>query len=345
MDEHYECKFVFGDEDLKVRRFELSELKDASYTHVRHLGHFISEPGIIPYIFRNFDDYILTAGTNDLSQWAFLILSKFFRKKKVYIWCHGIYGYENKLRRLVRKAYFGLADGLFLYGGYARKNMIQLGYKPEKLHLIHNSLDYDQQLMIRKKIEASSIYADHFGNSNPILIFIGRLTKVKKLGMLLDAVAELRKEKKFYNVVFVGDGEEKESLVEQTGQLSIQNNVWFYGACYDEEENARLIYNADLCVAPGNVGLTSIHSMMFGTPVLTHNDFVWQMPEFEVIDEWNTGCFFERDNTNDLAKRITEWFNINGNDREKVRKACYEVIDTEWNPYFQMDVFKKVLGE
>ena len=143
--------------------------------------------------------------------------------------------------------------------------------------------------------------------------------------------------------LFVGDGVEKESLIAQANQLGLQEQVWFYGECYDEEENARLIHNADLCVAPGNVGLTSIHSLMFGTPVLTHNDFKWQMPEFEVIKEWKTGCFFERDNVSDLATKITQWFNINGNDRETVRKACYEVIDTEWNPHYQMEVIKKIM--
>lgn len=41
----------------------------------------------------------------------------------------------------------------------------------------------------------------------------------------------------------------------------VDKNVWFYGSCYDEQTNAELIYNADMCVAPGNVGLTAIHAM------------------------------------------------------------------------------------
>ena len=60
------------------------------------------------------------------------------------------------------------------------------------------------------------------------------------------------------------------------------------GECYSEETNAKLIYNADLCVAPGNIGLTAIHVMMFGCPAITHNDFKWQMPEFEAIKSMET---------------------------------------------------------
>lgn len=71
----------------------------------------------------------------------------------------------------------------------------------------------------------------------------------------------------------------------------VDKNVWFYGSCYDEQTNAELIYNADMCVAPGNVGLTAIHAMTFGCPVITHSDFKWQMPEFEAIHPGKTGDF------------------------------------------------------
>lgn len=83
----------------------------------------------------------------------------------------------------------------------------------------------------------------------------------------------------------------KQQLQQQVKSYNLANNIWFYGACYDEIKNAALIYNADLCVSPGNVGLTAMHSMVFGTPVITHNDFKWQMPEFEAIEPGKTGDF------------------------------------------------------
>ena len=126
-------------------------------------------------------------------------------------------------------------------------------------------------------------------------------------------------------------------------EFYLEQQVWFYGPCYDEVELSSLIYNADLCVAPGNIGLTAMHSMVFGTPCITHNDFKWQMPEFEAIKLYKTGCFFNRDDVEDLAERIDEWFRVNGKDRNMVRKSCMEEIDDEWNPYFQIEVLKKNL--
>ena len=119
--------------------------------------------------------------------------------------------------------------------------------------------------------------------------------------------------------------------------------MWFYGSSYDETTNAQLIYNADLCVAPGNVGLTAMHSMVFGCPVISHNDFPHQMPEFEAIKKGITGDFFNYGDTVSLSKTISEWFKKHKNDRDKVRKDCYNVIDKEWNPYFQMEIFKKTI--
>ena len=161
--------------------------------------------------------------------------------------------------------------------------------------------------------------------------------------MLIDAVSYLHQQGKDYNLVFVGDGERKASLMEKVKEKGMENSVWFYGACYDETVNASLIYNADLCVSPGNVGLTAMHSLVFGTPVITHNDFEWQMPEFEAITENVTGAFFEKDSVPSLTKTIEDWFANHGNEREVVRKACTDEIDNYWTPDFQMDVIRKNL--
>jgi glycosyltransferase involved in cell wall biosynthesis len=77
----------------------------------------------------------------------------------------------------------------------------------------------------------------------------------------------------FCNAVLIGDGEDRLRLEGIVKERGVNKQVWFYGACYDEKQNAELIYNADMCVVPGDVGLTAIHSMMFGTPVISHNYF------------------------------------------------------------------------
>ena len=104
-----------------------------------------------------------------------------------------------------------------------------------------------------------------------------------------------------------------------------------------------MIYNADLCVSPGNIGLTAMHALVFGTPATTHDDFPHQMPEFEAIREGVTGTFFKYNDVESLANSISRWFAENGNKREEVRRACMKEIDENWTPQFQLSVLKKYL--
>ena len=146
-----------------------------------------------------------------------------------------------------------------------------------------------------------------------------------------------------YNLVLVGDGEMKNELQIQVKKLAMDKQVWFYGACYDEQKNAELIYNADLCVSPGNVGLTAMHVMMYGCPVMTHDNFPYQMPEFEAITPGVNGDFFGYDDVKSIADCIEKWFVKMKDKREDVRKACYHEIDSNWTPKFQIEVIKKNL--
>lgn len=203
-------------------------------------------------------------------------------------------------------------------------------------------MDYDKQLALRKSLLSSGIYQKHFGNNHPNLIFIGRLTTVKRIDLLLEALSMLKNKGEMFNLTLVGDGVEKANLSEKVKMLNLENNVWFYGACYDEKVNAELIYNADLCVSPGNVGLTAIHAMTFGCPVITHDNFPYQMPEFEAIKQGETGDFFQYNDAESIADCIEKWFAF-ANDRVAVRKACYHEIDSVWTPEYQIQVIKKHL--
>ncbi len=216
------------------------------------------------------------------------------------------------------------------------------GFKADKLHAIHNSLDYDKQIAIRKNINPSEIYQDHFKNANPNLIFIGRLTSVKRIDMILDALRMLKERNIEYNLTYIGTGEDLERLQKIVTDYKLDNNVWFYGASYQESELSELIYNADVCISPGNVGLTAIHCLTYGCPVITHNNFPMQMPEFEVVKSGVTGDFFECNNIDSLADTINNWFSISHN-REYIRLAAYKIIDESWNPHYQIVVLKKAL--
>lgn len=343
LDDVFDCKFIFGDDINNVKAFDTSKLKNVTTCHVISLGKIQLQFQILPYAFCNYNYYLINLNTNNLTAFLFLIILKLFRKKKIYFWIHGLYGKESRKQIIIRKLFYGLADGAFLYGDYSKKLLIKNGFNPSRLYVIHNSLNYEEQLKLRGILKASDVYYKHFNNDRPVLVMIGRLNSRKKLDMLFDAMSLLNKKGSYYNAVIIGDGDYRERLEKKVNTLGLEKQVWFYGACYDEYKNAQLLFNADLCVVPGDIGLTAIHSMMFGVPVITHDYYPDQGPEFEVIEDGITGKFFNHDKVSSLADNILEWFALNQSRREIIRKECYKKIDKDWNPNYQIDLFKKVL--
>ena len=345
IDSTFDCEWYFGETMGDIKKMDYSILSHTVHEMPKRIiGPFIYQCGVPSLIKEKYTHYLLLPDTRSLSSWLFLLMSRLYRKKKVFIWTHGWYGKENLIERIIKKIMFRLPNGgIFCYGNYARNLMIKEGFNAQKIHTIHNSLFYDRQLQVRDQLKETSVYKDHFFNVNKNLLFIGRLTAIKKLDQILKAMVICRDRGTRYNLTFIGDGEKTEELMLLAKSLGLERQVWFYGSCYDEKELSMLIYNADLCVAPGNIGLTAMHSMVFGTPCITHDDFPYQMPEFEAIKNGVTGSFFKRDNVDNLAAQIDRWFKDNGQKREEIRRACMKEIDDEWNPYFQIEVLKKYL--
>lgn len=344
MDNEFSIDFVFGNSYLDVKKmdyFLLKGFKKEVTNHVFFVRPFSFQKGVLSFFFKKYDSFLMLGDLYCVSTWLMLFFAKLHPHKKIYLWSHGWYGREGRIKSIIKKMFFRLSNGTFLYGDYARKLMIESGLNPQKLHVIYNSLAYDKQMIYRSKLRQSSVYREKFLNNNKNLIFIGRLASNKKLEMIISALVNLNKRNDKFNLTFIGTGESEPILKSITKANGLEKQIWFYGSCFDEEIISNLIYNADLCISPGNVGLTAIHSLSYGTPVITHNNYSLQMPEFEAIKPWQTGLFFEYDNIVSLVDQIQNWFSKNL-DRDSIRQACYDEIDEKWNPYYQISVFKEV---
>lgn len=334
----------FGDKMGDIKKLDYKELEyfKEELTNINLIGPFYWQKGVLK-LFKKYDNYIFLGEYYCLSTWVFLLLNV-FSKNKVLLWTHGWYGNESVLKKIFKKVFFKLGDEILLYGNYAKNLMINEGFKSEKLKVIYNSLDYSSQYEVRIKLKETNIYKDHFKNNFPVLLFIGRLTKVKKLEYIIEAQKALIKKGQIVNIVFIGKGVEEDKLKSIVKENKTEDLTWFYGACYDESQIGNLIFNADICVSPGNVGLTAIHSMVYGTPVISHDNFTLQMPEFEAILKGETGGFFKYNSIESLIETINEWL-LNNKNREETRKKCFNRVDNLFNPSYQVNIIKEVLNE
>lgn len=279
------------------------------------------------------DVLIILANPNMPASWLMAIAGR-LTGKKVFFWAHGWLKPEPVFKRVFRNLYSRLAHHMLVYGERSRKIGISLGYPADRITVIYNSLDFERAKVLVAQIEGGAEALprpqDLFTEKDrPLIICTARLTKLCRFDLLLQAAAKLKNEGRPINVLLVGDGAERQSLEDLARQLGV--GAHFYGACYDEQILARLIYFSDLTVSPGKIGLTVIHSLSYGTPAITHGDLDQQMPEVEAILPGTTGDFFKRGDADDLARRIEAWLR-SGKDRTAVRKACYDMIAGNWNP-------------
>lgn len=344
MDQDLDSDFYFADSantknlkkiDYKVLKNYKKELKFYSL-----FGNWTWMKGSISLLFKPYKSYFLIGEPYCLSTWFILFFSKFLNKK-VYLWSHGWYGDEGVFKSLIKTCFFKLANKVFLYGNYAKNIMLKKGFKKDRLIVIYNSLNYDLQLKVRKKLKKTNIYKDYFNNNLPVLIYIGRIQKVKRLDLLIESISVLKSQEKQVNLVIIGANNEAEDFIELINRKGVSENIWLYGPSYDEYKIGELLYNSDVCVSPGNVGLTAMHSLAYGTPVITHNNFKNQMPEFEAITPGVNGCFFIENDVKDLSNCILKMTSKTEEEREKLREKSYEVIDSYYNPRHQIEIFKR----
>lgn len=347
IDDNFDTQFYFGREVIEghqagIRKIDYSLFKRRPIEIKNNLilGKILWRTGIIflPF-YKKYSSFLVT-GDISWSYFPFLFFCKLLHKK-VYGWGHGIKNLQGKYSILTKK-FFSSLDGFFIYGELGKKRMIDLGFSASKYHVIYNSLTDFVDKEIQKSYISDILYK-HFRNSNRILLFIGRLTLVKQLDWLIKALYELKCLGEEYNLLLIGDGPEKENLRNLAKKLGVYDNVWFYGECYDKKELNTLIYNSDLCVSPGNIGLTAMHALEYGVPVISHNCFELQMPEYEVIVPEKTGMLYQYGDFQDFIKQIQRWFKL-GLQRDLVREMCYEIINTHYNSNYQLLVLKQVLA-
>lgn len=291
----------------------------------------------------SFNQAIFLGDMNILSTWISLLICR-LRNKKTVLWTHGFYGKENYIKRQLRILFYSIGNKYLLYEQRGKKLMIRAGFDANKIFVIYNSLDYELQKEYFENYQKNNTKREFtfFKNSKlKTILFLGRLTSVKKIDLLIKSLNKLNSKRVNFNLLIIGEGSQKSSLKKISKEGLEKGWIYFYGKTYKESELSKLIYSSDLMVSPGNTGLNAVHALSYGTPVGTHNNFYKQMPEAAIIEDQKTGFFFNENDSDDLSLNIDLWFskfNINLTQAERRR-----IIDEKYNPEYQIKVIQKAL--
>lgn len=167
-------------------------------------------------------------------------------------------------------------------------------------------------------------------DSYKVLLFVGRLNKLKNIFFIIDALVELEKLKpKYkYKMIFVGSGQDEEDLKKHISKNNLNDKVILTGKITDRELLAMYYRRADLFLFPSWYdanSLVQIEAASQETPTL----FIEKTATSYYVDD-NINGFLAENTPVGYAKRINE---ILSNDKllEDVSHNALRDIYKSWD--------------
>ena len=96
------------------------------------------------------------------------------------------------------------------------------------------------------------------GQEEKLLLFVGRLNRIKNIFFLVDAFARLVEEDTDYRLMFVGTGQDESALRRRIRRLGLSDRVIFTGRIGDREEMKKHYARADLFTFPSLYDASSL---------------------------------------------------------------------------------------
>lgn len=275
---------------------------------------------------RSYDAVIFTGDVHYISTWIAAMLAR-IRGANVYFWTIGWHRPEAGAIRAIRLLFYRLAHGLLLYGETGRRIGATLGYPPERMTVIYNSVS--SVGADSNPLEERTLLDSLPRNNGHLIGAVIRLTPVKRLDLLIRAAAVLRSSGTDVSVLLVGAGPQESALKDLADGLKVPLSL--PGSIYSSNSLRLLYERLELTVVPNAVGLTAIQSLSHGVPVVTHGNMYAQMPEAEAIRPGITGDFYDFGDVDSLAKTVDRWLGRPKEQRDRSAQACRAEVNDRWS--------------
>ncbi len=196
---------------------------------------------------------------------------------------------------------------------YAMKDYIgSIGYPKDKIRVAWNGVDPDKYSFASVKLsEIESLKQKYkITPGEQVLLFVGRLTLVKGVANLVQAMPQVLSVFPKTRLVILGVGEEYADLVQLTIRLGIADKVTFRTEFVPEHERIVHYAMSDVCVFPSITepfGIVCLEAMAMGKPVVVGARGISGFRE-QVIpsDPGRTGIHVNAEDVNDISWGLKE---------------------------------------
>jgi glycosyltransferase involved in cell wall biosynthesis len=216
-------------------------------------------------------------------------------------------------------SYCNLADRIIVNSEYMRNNVVVCyGLSRDKVVVIPNGVNLKMFTESNNNMKL---------DGDPSILYIGHLSRLKGVDILIHSVAQLRNELTNIKLHLVGRGNVRglELLARNEG---IEENVVFHN--WAKQSLTPSYYKgADICVFPSRqegFGIVILEAMASGTPVIASD-----IPSFrELISNGVDGQLFKLEDPQDLSKKIIALFKDPALRKKLARNASEKVKMYDW---------------
>lgn len=299
----FNLEVVAGEEFQQIKSLKNTSHRTFKFKYFRFINHgFYYMPGLLKYIrFRN-PDAIICTGV-DFHQLHTIVLFFFnilFYHKLFFWWSHATTGNQGLLGIKIRKLLYRYSTGILAYSKKGRQNLLTFGIPSQNICVVNNSLNADDygfnQLDVVNKPRTEILK----------IVFSGRITNSKNIPVLIQALYILKMEKsQKFLCTLVGNGDTTE-LKQLVDRLDLKDEVKFTGGVYGKDLYP-ILNGSDIMIYPGGIGLSLVHALSFGIPVITTDNKSLHGPEIELLQQGINGDFFKEGDARNLSEVIVQW--------------------------------------
>jgi glycogen(starch) synthase len=152
-------------------------------------------------------------------------------------------------------------------------DLVKHGWQPGKISVVWNGVDPERYnpVNVQKQDVATIRKKYDIPTDWNMLLFVGRLTWVKGVRNLLQAMPMVLREYPNTKLVILGKGDEQTDIEETAERLNIRNNIVYRFDFVSEEERILHYAASDVCVFPSTYepfGIVSLEAMAMEKPVV-----------------------------------------------------------------------------
>jgi glycogen(starch) synthase len=154
-----------------------------------------------------------------------------------------------------------------------RDDLVQHGWTESKVSVVWNGVDPELYNPQNCKQEAVDGIREKYGVPRDwnLLLFVGRLTWVKSVRNLVQAIPMVLKDYPKTKLVVLGKGEEQKDIIEMAARLGIRENITCRFEFVPEDERILHYAAADACIFPSvyePFGIVSLEAMSMAKPIV-----------------------------------------------------------------------------